>query len=280
LIVETTVLLVAHIALASGRLTQPGKLGLRLLFVGGALLVLCGGGIGAYCFSQCVQSEDGTQEQFYHCWQREMWFNTHIIWFCLLTVPLSIWGLVLRQVRRAKKALKFNADSSIHSKCDIMRAHQLLKLQEVVITEIYRPLRWYPVLFLLFALVQLIYTIVELHTRATYNAIIIMYLMPAKGVLVALVYFQNTPHTYTNLRRAVGCCCGEPARPSRRVRIGDSVQVRLIDNEDALSESGPGRSIDYTEFEDEGGGGPVGAVWSGSAGDVVYIASLETEYIS
>lgn len=283
---ETAILLLARTNIRSGRNSLRDGVELRFLLAGILFMMLSGGGVTYYCTSQCVQPADGSSQQFYDCWQNRMWYHINIIWLAISVVPLVLWAVVFRQVRATKESLSFQFDPLLHSEQDMQRGLQLLTLQDRVITEIYLPIRFYPSLFLAFALLLLVFTVVTKITDNNPAVVAIIYLYPLKAFSVAVVYFWNTPHSLVNLGRALRCyrLHNDPKLRNRHVRIRRSVEVRLIDEEPLSPDVGAG--VDYTAFDNGSPEDPQRAVEPHAGSHrgrrdtgAVYIASLNTELI-
>lgn len=245
LFAESAILLLARHGLVSGKESLEPGVERRYFAVTIVLALLCGAGLGTYCFTECVQPTSGTEAEFTTCWQHDMWETVHIIWLVMLTVPLGLWLNVFLAIRKAARDLVFHYDSMKHSALDVQRGVQLLKMRAVIIDEVYRPLRFYPPLFLLFGLVLLINTVVSAAVPSPSNlgnssnpsgpsssaglrfSLALVYIYPIRNMAVALAYFANTPHAVADLRRAL---C-RPRAKRRHVRIREAIEVRLIEDQ-------------------------------------------------
>ena len=285
LLAEIAILYVAlhDVTTGDSKVSHKIEVALHTVVIGGT--VIASAVTSAYCFAHCVQSTqtEPNKDLFFECWQHDIWYTSNIVWLGFLTVPVGLWTALFIRVRRVVSNNTVEYDPHVDSRADYGRRMQLLRLQQTVVRDIYKPIKWYPPAFLFFGAIFGVYTILMSVSLKIADDSHIDSLYALKPISIALIYFYSTPRAWANTKLIFKACIpthisrrgvadvghggsasstsamfegetegaavrvggilGKKRPTTRRVRMMDDITVRLI--------------ADSEEEEEEGGGGAV-----------------------
>lgn len=223
--VESLVIAVTGYSIRHGQLSERAERTTQVVAI--TMGVLAGAGMSTYCGVRCIDPDDG----FFTDCRHHLWDIGGKIWLTMLIIPVVAFTTLCVIVHRINKNLVYNPDPTLMTRAEIDRGMRVVEMRRTAVKEMFNPLRWYPVQFIIFGLVVLIHFWNNSRTWDVFYAL--------KTFATVIIFFATSDDGWSLLRR-----WRNPSRQRSRRR------VRLDPNPQTYDYSALGDSVGYVPFED------------------------------